>query len=73
MSAAAPPPAELPPLSNLVFMGMGEPADNAAVVRRAVDVLCDGRRFGFSPTKVTVSTVAPTRFAPTRFASARLA
>ena len=51
---------ELPPLSNLVFMGMGEPADNAAVVRRAVDVLCDGRRFGFSPTKVTVSTVAPT-------------
>ena len=25
---------ELPPLSNLVFMGMGEPADNAAVVRR---------------------------------------
>jgi len=39
---------------------MGEPADNAPTVRRAVAALCDGRRFGFSPSKVTVSTVAPT-------------
>lgn len=50
----------LPPLSNLVFMGMGEPADNVPAVRGALAALTDRRRFGFSPRAVTVSTVAPT-------------
>ena len=38
--------AGLPPLANAVFMGMGEPADNAAAVRHAVECLTDRRRFG---------------------------
>ena len=52
--------AGLPPLSNIVFMGMGEPADNSAHVRAAIDCLVDPARFGFSRESVTVSTVAPT-------------
>lgn len=46
-----------PPLSNLVFMGMGEPFDNLAAVLRALGLLTDGRAFGFAPSRVTVSTV----------------
>eukprot|EP00965_Chrysotila_dentata_P241054 6204059-Pleurochrysis_carterae.AAC.1 len=49
----------MPPLSNIVFMGMGEPADNAAEVRSALACLTDPKRFGFSKSKVLVSTVAP--------------
>jgi 23S rRNA (adenine2503-C2)-methyltransferase len=46
-----------PPLSNLVFMGMGEPFDNLPEVLRAVRLLTDPRAFGFTPSRVTVSTV----------------
>lgn len=46
-----------PPLSNLVFMGMGEPFDNLGEVARAVRLLTDARAFGFAPSRVTVSTV----------------
>ncbi len=46
------------PIRNVVFMGMGEPLDNAAAVRTALDVLVDGFRIG--PRHITVSTVAPT-------------
>lgn len=49
----------LPKVDNIVFMGMGEPADNAAAVRRAVDALVDRRMFGLAQSKVTISTVAP--------------
>jgi len=52
--------AGLPPLANAVFMGMGEPADNADAVRQAVACLIDGKRFGFGRSRVLVSTVAPT-------------
>ena len=45
------------PLSNLVFMGMGEPLDNLAEVGRAVRLLTDARAFAFAPSRVTVSTV----------------
>ncbi len=45
------------PLSNLVFMGMGEPFDNLAEVTRAIRLLTDPRAFGFAPKRVTVSTV----------------
>ena len=38
----------LPPLVNLVFMGMGEPLDNLAAVRAAVDQLVDPAAFAFS-------------------------
>jgi 23S rRNA (adenine2503-C2)-methyltransferase len=46
-----------PPLSNLVFMGMGEPLDNLGAVTRAIRLLTDPRAFGFAPSRVTVSTV----------------
>lgn len=46
-----------PPLSNVVFMGMGEPLDNLANVARAVALLTDGAAFGFAPARITVSTV----------------
>lgn len=46
-----------PPLSNLVFMGMGEPFDNLGEVLKAIRLLTDGRAFGFAPSRVTVSTV----------------
>jgi 23S rRNA (adenine2503-C2)-methyltransferase len=48
------------PIDNVVFMGMGEPADNAPHVMRAVQVLLDPMQFQLTPRKVTISTVAPT-------------
>ncbi len=48
-------------LTNLVFMGMGEPLDNADNVLRALDILTAPWGFGWSPTRITLSTagVAP--------------
>mmetsp|Transcript_14589 Transcript_14589/g.33948 ORF Transcript_14589/g.33948 Transcript_14589/m.33948 type:complete len:512 (+) Transcript_14589:216-1751(+) len=51
---------ELPTISNVVFMGMGEPSDNAPNVVRAAKVLTTRRFFSLAANKVTVSTVAPT-------------
>ena len=51
---------ELPAISNVVFMGMGEPADNAQNVVAAVKVLTTRKFFSLAANKVTVSTVAPT-------------
>ena len=45
-------------LTNVVFMGMGEPLANYPALSRALTVLCDGRDgFGFSARRITVSTV----------------
>lgn len=45
-------------ISNLVFMGMGEPLANYDAVRGALDVITDAHGgMGVSPRKVTVSTV----------------
>ena len=41
---------------NLVFMGMGEPLDNAAAVIDALSILTDPNGYGFSPRRITVST-----------------
>jgi len=49
----------LPKVDNIVFMGMGEPADNADAVVPAVTTLVDRRMFGLAQSKVTISTVAP--------------
>ncbi|KAL3806367.1 hypothetical protein ACHAXA_000210, partial [Cyclostephanos tholiformis] len=49
----------LPKVDNIVFMGMGEPADNAEAVVRAVNVMVDRRLFGLAQSKVTISTIAP--------------
>ena len=44
-------------LSNAVFMGMGEPLDNFENVRRAVEVLTADWGFGWSPKRITLSTI----------------
>lgn len=49
----------LPEITNAVFMGMGEPADNAREVNAALSILTDVEHYRLSPSKVTVSTVAP--------------
>lgn len=56
-----------PPISNLVFMGMGEPFDNLDEVARAVRLLTDGRAFSFAPSRVTVSTVGVAEKLPAFF------
>ncbi|MBL9104195.1 MAG: 23S rRNA (adenine(2503)-C(2))-methyltransferase RlmN [Myxococcales bacterium] len=43
-------------LSNVVFMGMGEPLHNLANVVAATRILCDDRGLGLSHRRVTVST-----------------
>ena len=48
---------EFGPLTNLVFMGMGEPLANYPALRRALGELCAADGFGFSARRITVSTV----------------
>ena len=43
-------------LTNVVFMGMGEPLDNTDNVLRALDILTAEWGFGWAPTRITVST-----------------
>jgi sorting nexin-8 len=45
------------PVSNIVFMGMGEPLENYDGVVQAVRGLVDPGRFGMSQRRITVSTV----------------
>ena len=44
-------------ITNVVFMGMGEPLDNLGEVVRAVEILTHPEGYGFSHRHVTVSTV----------------
>lgn len=44
-------------LTNAVFMGMGEPLDNYDNVKRAIDVLTADWGFGWSPKRITLSTI----------------
>lgn len=44
-------------ISNLVFMGMGEPFDNPDAVLRAIEVFTADYGYAKSPTRLTVSTV----------------
>ena len=48
-------------LTNVVFMGMGEPLDNTDNVLRALEIMTSEWGFGWSPTRITLSTagVAP--------------
>ena len=43
-------------LTNVVFMGMGEPLDNTREVLRALEILTAEWGFGWSPTRITLST-----------------
>ena len=65
----------LPPVRNVVFMGMGEPLDNCEAVERSLELITDQRGFALSPRHVTLSTVAPSPDAVRRAAHwpARLA
>lgn len=44
-------------LTNMVYMGMGEPLDNIAEVLKSLEILTSEWGYGWSPTRITVSTV----------------
>lgn len=44
-------------LTNAVFMGMGEPADNADAVLRAIEIMTSPWGMGWSPRRITVSSI----------------
>ncbi len=44
-------------LTNIVFMGMGEPLDNLEEVLGSLDILTSDWGYGWSPSRITVSTV----------------
>ena len=48
-------------VSNVVFMGMGEPFHNYDAVVSAVRLMVDKHAFGMSPSRITVSTAGPPR------------
>lgn len=43
-------------ITNIVYMGMGEPLDNYANVKKSIEVLTGQWGFGFSPRRITLST-----------------
>ena len=51
-------------LTNLVFMGMGEPLDNIDNLMRALDILTSEWGMAWSPTRITVSTAGVARTLP---------
>jgi 23S rRNA (adenine2503-C2)-methyltransferase len=44
-------------ITNVVFMGMGEPLDNYEAVLKSTAILTDPACFGWSPKRITVSTI----------------
>jgi len=44
-------------LTNIVYMGMGEPFDNLAQVMNSLEILTSDWGFGMSPKRITVSTI----------------
>jgi len=44
-------------LTNMVYMGMGEPLDNFTEVLKTLEILTSEWGYGWSPTRITVSTV----------------
>ena len=48
-------------LTNIVFMGMGEPLDNLDNVLNAIEILTAEWGFGWSPTRITLSTAGVAR------------
>ena len=51
-------------LTNIVFMGMGEPLDNIDNLLRALDILTSEWGMAWSPTRITVSTAGVARTLP---------
>ena len=48
---------EFSKLTNMVYMGMGEPLDNISEVLKSLDIMTSEWGYGWSPTRITVSTV----------------
>jgi 23S rRNA (adenine2503-C2)-methyltransferase len=48
---------EFKSLTNIVYMGMGEPLDNITEVLKSLEILTSEWGYGWSPTRITVSTV----------------
>lgn len=48
---------EFPQMTNIVYMGMGEPLDNINAVLRSLDVLTSDYGFAWSPKRITVSSI----------------
>ena len=48
---------EFKKLTNMVYMGMGEPLDNITEVLKTLEILTSEWGYGWSPTRITVSTV----------------
>jgi 23S rRNA (adenine2503-C2)-methyltransferase len=48
-------------LTNMVYMGMGEPLDNLGEVLKSLEILTAEWGYGWSPTRITVSTVGLVR------------
>jgi len=44
-------------LTNIVFMGMGEPFDNLEEVMKSVEILTAGYGYAWAPKRITVSTI----------------
>lgn len=44
-------------LTNMVYMGMGEPLDNISEVLKSLEIMTSEWGYGWSPTRITVSTV----------------
>ena len=44
-------------LTNIVYMGMGEPLDNTDQVLRSLEVMTAGWGYAWSPTRITLSTI----------------
>jgi len=49
----------MPPMTNIVFMGMGDAGRNAKNVKIAASSLIDGEKFRIARRKITISTVGP--------------
>lgn len=43
-------------LSNIVFMGMGEPLDNVEAIIQAINIFCQRKGFSFAKRRISVST-----------------
>lgn len=48
---------DMNPLTNVVFMGMGEPLDNLEAVERAIEIMTAPWGLAWSPKRITVSTI----------------
>ncbi|CAM9658630.1 unnamed protein product [Hapterophycus canaliculatus] len=50
---------DMPPLTNAVYMGMGEPLDNPGAVTRSLQLLTHPLTLAMAKSKISVSTVGP--------------